>query len=375
MAKNKMTEQERNLIETTCLYDRQPKERLVVTLHPDHYYCTPGRKDKSSRRRSTLNSYTFNQYDTVPNDIVLKVNLTERRVLKNIIVLGVAFMFVYTAFVSLQALQSSLHYENGLGVISLSCIYASTVVSCLLAPWIVVRVTTKWTMVVAFILFTAYFAANFQPSKYMLIPASLILGLLTGPLWSSQATYVTTLSLAYAQKSSVAIDQDVVINKYMSLFHGFYQSSQIWGNIISAVVLSNNHTIEFTKGRIDPNDTKEQCGARDCVVNEWLSADMRSEFEFEPAGVIPTNTKYLLLSILLGCGLMGMVILISLLDRSFERKCETSAELDLSSKALFLATLRILTDFKCLLLAPIVFFLGLQQAFILGDFTKVSIYP
>jgi hypothetical protein len=67
--------------------------------------------------------------------------------MKNIFALSIAFMFVFTGFVSLQSLQSTLHAKGGIGVVSLSVIYGSTVLSCLLAPWLINRITTKWTIV------------------------------------------------------------------------------------------------------------------------------------------------------------------------------------------------------------------------------------
>lgn len=168
--------------------------------------------------------------------------MTEPKAMKNIFSLSLAFMFVFTAFVSLQGLQSTLNPEGGVGVVSISVIYGSTVLSCLLAPWLINRLTTKWTMVLAFSLYFCYFAANFYPKHYLLIPLSVMLGALAGPMWSAQATYVTTLALTFAQHRRFAESSDDTINKFMGIFFGFFRSSQIWGNLISALVLGKNYT-------------------------------------------------------------------------------------------------------------------------------------
>jgi hypothetical protein len=57
---------------------------------------------------------------------------------------------------------------------------------------------------------------------FMLIPLGAILGLLGGPLWSAQATSITSISLAYAEHIH-AEEQDVIINKMMGIFCGLYR--------------------------------------------------------------------------------------------------------------------------------------------------------
>ncbi|KAL5015823.1 hypothetical protein ScPMuIL_005412 [Solemya velum] len=336
------------------------------SLHPDLYRHPP--EFDSSRRRSTMHSYTLSCYHTIPTDMSTMRTvrqMTGTRALKNVIFLGLAFMFVYTAFVSLLSLQSSMHWEGGAGVASLSCIYGTTVLSCLLAPWLISKLSPKWTMVIAFILFTGYFAGNFYPEHSILMPLAVILGLLAGPLWSSQATTITTIALTHAEHSHIA-DQDAVINKFMGIFCGLYRSSYIWGNLITTLVFSDNQTL--TGSDVTGNFTSRVCGASDCKLQMMGESD----YEWEVGSLLTSvsdNTKYMLLSIYLGCGVMGTVILISLVDNNIGSK-SAEAEFSLSSKELFLSTLKMLTDFKCQLLMLLVLFVGLEQGFMFGDFTR-----
>ena len=332
-----------------------------------------------NRRRSTIHSYNLVNYYALPQDpatLRSVQKMKEGKALKNVTVLGIAFMFVHTAFVSVLSLQSIMNPEGWVGLVSISCIYATTVISCMLAPWIIDKISTKWTMVVAFILFTGYFAGNFYPKDYMLIPLGLTLGLLGGPLMSAQATFITTLALTYAQHSRI-IDQDTVINKYMGIFCGFYRSSYIWGNLITTLVLANNQTLNASNFNISYNFNHSvipTCGASICGVStiddDHDKYDVtHNMFDTE----IPETTKYMLLSIYLGCGIMGVVILMSLLDKDAIGSKSLNAEVQITTKELFLSTIKMLKDSRCQLLIPLVLFVGLEQGFIFGDFTKVSI--
>jgi hypothetical protein len=207
----------------------------------------------------------------------------------------------------------------------------------------------------------------------MLIPLGAILGLLGGPLWSAQATSITSISLAYAEHIH-AEEQDVIINKMMGIFCGLYRMSNIWGNLITTLVLGNNETtydrqINLININVSSNST---CGSGYCLTAD----DEFSNGQYFTQNTIMTisgKTKIMLLSIYLGCGMMGIVILISLFDQHKHSKLKCRDD-TLSSREIFLSTLKMFKDTKCLLLLVIVVFVGLEQGFMFSDFTKVSIW-
>lgn len=348
-----------------------------------------------NRRRSTIHSYNLVNYYSLPQDCSGNRSvrqMTERKALKNIIVLGLSFMFVHTAFVSILSLQSIMNPEGGIGVVSISCIYGTTVISCLLAPLIINTITTKWTMITAFILFTGYFAGNFYPKEFMLIPLGLLLGLLAGPLMAAQMTYVTTVALTYAQNALI-MDSEVVVNKYMGIFCAFYRSSYIWGNLITTLVLTNNQTLNvedhitfdvngnnsITAEGLPNASVYRTCGSGVCQMNtiskeiEMYDID-NNPYPFAFETEIPEKIKYMLLSIYLGCGVMAAVILMALLDGNVGSK-RINNDLKITTRELFLSTVHMLKDSRCQLLVPLVLFVGLEQGFIFGDFTKVRGFP
>ncbi|XP_064618625.1 protein unc-93 homolog A-like [Lineus longissimus] len=311
---------------------------------------------KSSYYYSTYNSIQYTT-DAVPEDAEKP---TSKGAVKNIVVLGVAFMFVYTAFVSLQSLQSTMNAKEGLGVASLCSIYTATLLSCFFAPWIIHKLKTKWTIILAFGLFTVYVIIHFYPKDFMLIPTSILLGFLMGPLWIAQSTYLTTTAYNYAKEMGTAYDR--VVGKFNAVFCSVFQLSQIWGNILSAAVLYNDHTKVLNENSSRPHP----CGAQDCG---WNNNDLNQTMH---VALIPDNSLYMLLSIYIGCSLMGVVIIVSLLDvlappKTADREWQSVQG---SSRTMFCATVKMFADPRLHLLFPLVIFTGLEQGFIFGDFTK-----
>jgi hypothetical protein len=66
------------------------------------------------------------------------VKMSQGRIIKNLVVISLGFLCLFTSFSSLSNLQSSLNKEEGLGVGGLAVIYAALVVSCLLTPPVII---------------------------------------------------------------------------------------------------------------------------------------------------------------------------------------------------------------------------------------------
>ena len=87
-----------------------------------------------------------------------------RRMLRNVIVISVAFTLLFTAYSFMSNLQSSLNPEEGLGNWSSSTVYASMVISALFIPTAFIRrVTVKWAIfIVSLSLLHVYVYTYFQ---------------------------------------------------------------------------------------------------------------------------------------------------------------------------------------------------------------------
>lgn len=101
----------------------------------------------------------------------------KRKIIKNVLVISFGFLFLFTAFQSLQNLQSSLNKDEGLGLASLCVIYAALILSCIFVPpFVIGRLGCKWTLVLSMTGYVLYTVSNYYARWGTLIPASIIIG-------------------------------------------------------------------------------------------------------------------------------------------------------------------------------------------------------
>lgn len=126
---------------------------------------------------------------------------------KNVAVISLSFMCLFTAYNSVANLQvlliecfikpnKKLIYENcyydvkssinsidGLGTASQATVYAALIVSCMFVPtWMIKTIKCKWTLVVCQLCYSAYICAQFYAQFYTLIPAAIIVGFGAAPM-------------------------------------------------------------------------------------------------------------------------------------------------------------------------------------------------
>uniref|UniRef100_A0A4W2HQL5 Protein unc-93 homolog A n=1 Tax=Bos indicus x Bos taurus TaxID=30522 RepID=A0A4W2HQL5_BOBOX len=161
--------------------------------------------------------------------------------LKNVLVLSFGFLLLFTAYGGLQSLQSSLYSEEGLGVAALSTLYGGMLLSSMFLPPVLIgKLGCKWTLVLAMCCYVAFSLGNFYASWYTLIPASVLVGLGAAALWSAQGTYLTIVGNMQARKTG-QVGKDVV-SQYFGIFFLIFQSSGVWGNLISSLVFGQMPT-------------------------------------------------------------------------------------------------------------------------------------
>lgn len=281
------------------------------------------------------------------------------RHLKNILVVSFGFLLLFTAFGGLQSLQSSLNADQGLGVASLSIIYGALIISSMFVPPIVIKkIGCKWTIVASMCCYITYSLGNFYPSWYTLIPTSVILGFGGAPLWAAKCTFLTVSGNRYAEKVG-KVGKDIV-NQYFGLFFLIFQSSGVWGNLISSLIFGQ--TPDAGYNAVLPNYT--HCGANDCpyIVNIANSTSSKQ----------PTRSLiYTLLGIYTGSGVLA-VLLVSVFLENINLKKEEDKE-DIEDEPFWmkiLETLRHLKDKRQCLLIPLTMWSGFEQGFLAGDYTK-----
>nr|XP_035951586.1 protein unc-93 homolog A isoform X2 [Halichoerus grypus] len=234
------------------------------------------------------------------------------RSLKNVLVVSFGFLLLFTAYGGLQSLQSSLYSEEGLGVTALSTLYGGMLLSSMfLPPLLIKKFGCKWTIVISMCCYVAFSLGNFYASWYTLIPTSILLGLGAAPLWSAQCTYLTIMGNTQAEKVG-KVGRDVV-NQYFGVFFLIFQSSGVWGNLISSLVF----------------------------------------------GQMPTQ----------GSGVLAVLLIAVFLEPIKDAQQESEGE-KLPFWSALLSTLRLLRDKRLCLLGLLPLYSGFEQAFLAGDYTR-----
>ena len=127
----------------------------------------------------------------------------------------------------------------------MATLYASLVFSCMFLPsFLIKKLSTKWTMVLSMLCYSLYIAAQFYPKYSTLIPGAVVLGLGAAPMWSAKCTYLTQVGNRYADLCKV--DVEPIIVRFFGIFFLFFQSSSIWGPLISSAGKCSKNFLSFS---------------------------------------------------------------------------------------------------------------------------------
>ncbi|EMP25162.1 Protein unc-93 like protein A, partial [Chelonia mydas] len=225
--------------------------------------------------------------------------------------------------------QSSLHSEEGLGVASLSVIYAALILSSMFLPPILIKkLGCKWTIAGSMCCYIAYSLGNFYAS------------------------------CAAFEVSEVTLSQTCITEwriwspGYESLLHSFAPeqggyNTPPYQNIVE----------------VSAEDLM-CCGAYDCMTNATANTTASSG---------PTKTLiYILLGVYTGSGVIAVLLIALFLDQIKANQAESETE-KMQTQAFwttFLATFQHLKDKRQCLLIPLTMYSGFEQAFLAGDYTK-----
>ncbi|XP_064468902.1 protein unc-93 homolog A-like isoform X2 [Ornithodoros turicata] len=261
----------------------------------------------------------------------------KRRVLRNLLVLSMSFLLLFTAYQSLQNLQSSINAEGGLGTVSLATAYTALVTSCMFLPsYMICRLGLKYTMVSAI--------------------SSFILGVGGAPLWTAKCSYLTAQAHLYADLVG-ALDAAPFVTGFFGIFFMLFQTAQIWGNLTSYLVLRSS----------DSPDAVDTSNLRLCGSSFHPKADVKQLNSTKLGSV--TSLQILTLSGLYAClGISAILIMVLFLDPISNELMETSPPLRYITE-----TIDHMRNAYQLLIIPLTIYSGMQQAFLWGDFTQAFV--
>jgi MFS family permease len=299
---------------------------------------------------------------------------------KNLIVLSLGFMFIFMSYMSLRNIQSSLYKAGGLGIIALSCVYASLFLGCIFATTIVQKLRPKKTIMMCICGMSLYVIANFYPAYYTLIPACALTGFCLANMWTAHATYLANVAARYA----VLVDDKIqnILSQFNGIFFAFFQSSQIIGGLISSTVLSppkeapgipllnaTNRTdseimsIMMHNSSVDVYVTyRPHCGVKYCSYYEDNLGTA------DPNSTVDQKMIYILVGVYAACMIVGFLVIALCLDPldGVMKKSQTCLTKQLT------AVFHFFTQWKVACLVGLMFYTMLQSSYMFGEFTKVG---
>ncbi|XP_047504327.1 UNC93-like protein [Pieris napi] len=283
-----------------------------------------------------------------------------KRIVKNVVIISSAFMVHFTAYGGAANLQSSINAEDGLGMSSLAAVYAGLILSNIFLPTAVIKwIGTKWAISLSFVTYMPFIAAQLWPSFYTMIPAGLCIGLGGGPLWCSKSTYLAVVSEVHSKLSNISAE--VLLARFLGIFFMLFQFHQVWGNLISSLVLSSGDN-QAAVTAINATMIPEICGA-----NFLPSADAAEALQRQPYEKIQ-----LLSGIYLAC-MVAAALMVAIGVDSMERYDTGPANNVMGGGEMLMATLKLLAEPKMSMMTTIVAFNGLQQGFFGADFTAAFV--
>lgn len=307
-----------------------------------------------------------------------------RRYMKNLIVMGMVFFFLFTSYLSLRNLQSSLNDVGGLGMYSLSCVYAFLFIGSIFTTTIVQRLRPKVAMVLSTTGFLLYDLANFYPSFYTLPPASCAVGFSLAVIWTSQATYMANIAASFAELTGNKVQN--IMSKFHGIFFMFFQSSQIVGGLISSLLLTSNPLPDLTPNITTFYDSRYTFLNTTSIDNmtQVMYANFSNDDEIYPicgmgycpgtpfkksAAAIEEYMVYMLMGIFLGCTLVGILILLFLLDPLEGVMKKSHATITQQMGAVF----KFYAKPNLICLIGLMLYSLLQVSFMVGEFSKAYI--
>ena len=277
----------------------------------------------------------------------------KRRLQINFAAICIMWLFAFTAYSGLQNLESSLN--PCVGVYSLAALTGGGLISCLLAPAVISFISSKGALIISWVSLMIFVGANYYPRSFVLIPGAAIEGLATGLMWTAQGTIVTSIAVEYSKITGDNFEN--ILSRLFGIFCAAFQSTQIWGNLLSSAVLQQGAPPKSNNSTNGPPPT---CGRDECPV--FKKCESKTSFTED-------TKELILLSSYMGFAFIGLLVTIFMLGSD---KKEKSQEPSRTLGERLLATLKLLgTNANMAMLVPFSLWTGLEQTIMYAEFTKV----
>lgn len=302
---------------------------------------------------------------------------------KQVLALGIGWMFLFMAVLTLRNLQSSMNHMEGLGLITMGTFYGGMMIGSFVSSAIVQTLGPKITLSVSAVFHVTFVAANFYPNLPLLATVGAVAGVSHSSLWAAQSTYITALAKSFCKNFQASYEN--ILARFFGIAFLFTELSTVFGNPLASFLLgleskqdSDNSTlanglesqnssfsdldnhIRQEAALFYQNTTLRQmhCGRHYC--HSYTSDNSKME--------ITDWTRYVVVGVFSATAALALIIfIVTIKDRHiYSRKPGCS---DLASK--LIGTLQSILDIKMVLFIPLITFFGFQMAFVSGDVVKV----
>ncbi|XP_064599506.1 protein unc-93 homolog A-like [Liolophura sinensis] len=307
---------------------------------------------------------------------------------KQVLAVGLGWMFLFMAVLTLRNLQSSMNHREGLGLITMGSFYGGMMIGSFMSSAIVQTLGPKITLSVSAVFHVTFVAANFYPSLPLLATVAAVAGVSHSSLWAAQSTYITALAKSFCKKFQASYEN--ILARFFGLAFLFTELSTVLGNPLASLLLSLESTIEsgnssvanglevFVSQNSSYNDINSHrnhessllyqnsslrqmhCGRHYC--HSFNSDNSKME--------ITAWTRFVVVGVFTATAALALIIfIVTIKDRHiYSRKPGCS---DLPRK--LTGTLQSILDIKMVLCIPLITFFGFQMAFVSGDVVKAYI--
>lgn len=273
---------------------------------------------------------------------------------RNVLGIGFSFLFVFTSFLGLQNLQSSINSDGGLGLTSLAVLYVFFMLFGIVSPSVLSILGTKYSLVAGMLCFLLYTLSNFYPSWYTLVPASVIVGMGSALIWAAASSHIVEVAVIVAPK--LKADKNHLISTFTGLFFLCFQIAQVPGNLASSLIL-------FPYGGLNRtvSDSKEHNSSATDYCQQSTAAGQEFEAQY----------LYILCAVYSLCVCVGILFSVFMITHLGTNKAffSSTRKFELFVKEPLLDLFKVLRNYKMVLIAPISIFNGLEQSFAFGTFT------
>ncbi|GIY97923.1 putative potassium channel regulatory protein unc-93 [Caerostris extrusa] len=129
-----------------------------------------------------------------------KEEFSKLRIVKNLVLLSMSFLFAFTAFFGLAMLQSTMNKAEGIGVISQAAIFTVQALSSLLiSSYALKKLGTKVSLITGMAIYIPHVSANLYPTWIIMISSAMLVGVGATLLWGAHATYINECSKLYCE--------------------------------------------------------------------------------------------------------------------------------------------------------------------------------